>query len=170
MAGDAHRLRVQLAAWGILAAIAEALGRAPAPQRSDAWQRARDRLDAALDRPLAVAAVAREAGMTEDGFIRAFRRRHGLSPMAWRARAKMRQACRLLGEGLAVKAVAARLGFADPSAFARTFRRHIGIPPSDYAVAGPASAPPEPPDAGRPFALNRHVLPPGTAGQAFVWG
>lgn len=168
--GDANRLRTQVAGWQILAAVAARLDRAPAPQRADAWQRVRDRLDTAYDRPLAIAALAREAGLTEDGFIRAFRRRHGISPMAWRARAKMRQACRLLGEGLAVKAVARQLGFVDPSAFARAFRRHVGIPPSDYDVTGPAAIPATPTGEDRPFALNRHVLPPGSRGNAFAWG
>ncbi|MEK7415185.1 MAG: AraC family transcriptional regulator [Planctomycetota bacterium] len=158
--GDTHRLRVQVAAWQIFAAVAEQLGRAPAPERSDSWQQVRDRLDSAFDQTLVVADVASAAGMTEDGFIRAFRRRHGISPMAWRAQAKMRQACRLLGEGVAVKTVATRLGFADPSAFARTFRRHIGIPPSDYAVVGPAAIPAGSTQASRPFAINQHILPP----------
>ncbi|MBA3848086.1 MAG: helix-turn-helix transcriptional regulator, partial [Planctomycetes bacterium] len=117
-----------------------------------------------------LAEAAAEAGVGEDHFIRGFRRRFGVSPMAHRGRARLRAAAAALADGtVAVKEAAARFGFTDTSAFARAFRRGFGVPPSAWSVAG-TQMPPTSPEAGVPYPLNRHIRPPGGDEGWFTWG
>jgi AraC-like DNA-binding protein len=164
--GDLARFRVRAAAWQLLSAVAATIGRAPASQSIDAWDKIRARLDAGLGRPLSLANVARASGFSQDHLIRGFRRRYGLSPMAWRKRSTLRRAVDLLLAGEQVKFVAERLGFADASAFTRAFRRQFGQSPTAFIQQGPLSAGDSATDT---FQLNRHVRPPGSRGW-FGWG
>jgi AraC-like DNA-binding protein len=166
--GDIAHLRVHAATFTVLAAVAAAIGRAPVRRRNDPWQRVRDRLERDLGKPLALAEVARLAEVTPDHLIRGFRRLHGLSPMAWRARATLRQACVLLEAGQSVKSTAHRLGFDNPSAFTRAFRRQFGVAPTLFAAQ--ERPPALPTDERRSYQLNRHVMPPDSATQFFTWG
>jgi AraC-like DNA-binding protein len=166
--GDVARLRVQAATFSLLAALAATLGRAPARTKNDPWQRVRDRLERDLGRPLALTDVARAAGVTPDHLIRGFRKRFGMAPMAWRARATLRQACVLLEAGQPVKTVAHRLGFTDASAFTRAFRRLFGLTPTQYAAHERPEVPPRDEHLGYP--LNRHLRPPGSVTPWFTWG
>ncbi len=48
-------------------------------------------------------------------------------------RVRMERAAGLLGDrGLTVREVARRVGYRQPAQFAKAFRRHIGVAPSDY--------------------------------------
>jgi transcriptional regulator GlxA family with amidase domain len=50
-------------------------------------------------------------------------------------RVRMRRAAELLGDrGLTVREVARRVGYRQPAQFAKAFRRHIGVAPSDFRV------------------------------------
>lgn len=69
-AGDIAQLRVQAATFSLLAALASALGRAPAWRAADPWRRVRDQLERNLGRPVTLAEVARAAGFTPDHVIR----------------------------------------------------------------------------------------------------
>ncbi len=98
-----------------------------------------------------------------------------MSPMAYRAQARLRRAAAELAGGSdrdSVKRIAAQLGFADASAFARAFRRQFGLSPSAWRVAEAGSeAPLRPADRGaRGYPLNRHLRPPEFAGRMFTWG
>jgi AraC-like DNA-binding protein len=166
--GDLARFRVRAGVWGLLAALAGALDRAPATARGDQWDAVRARLETGLGRPLPLTAVAKASGVSVDHLIRGFRRRFGVAPMAWRKQATLRHAVDLLKTGEAVKAVAPRLGFTDASAFTRAFRRQFGLSPTAYLAHGPASAPVEPME-GEGFPLNAHVRPAGETGD-FAWG
>ena len=63
---------------------------------------------------------------------------------------RYREACRMLKRTeKPVAAIAAALGYTDPSHFSRAFRRWSGMRPSQYRVSQrnqPASDPPVPPD------------------------
>jgi AraC-like DNA-binding protein len=171
--GDLHRLRVLGAVHQLLAAIAAALGREPSRRpKSDPWQRARARLEGDLRRTMRLGDVAAELGVGEDHFIRGFRRRFGISPMAYRQQAKLRAASALLASGgRAVKEVARQLGFTDASAFARAFRRQFGLAPTDLRIAGPSGLPQPLAVAGElPHPVNRHIRPPGAPTKWFTWG
>ncbi|GES29907.1 helix-turn-helix domain-containing protein [Streptomyces angustmyceticus] len=50
----------------------------------------------------------------------------------WRTRVRLRAAMPLLAGGATVAAVAARVGYASPSAFVAAFRRAVGVPPGAY--------------------------------------
>ncbi len=48
-------------------------------------------------------------------------------------RVRMDRAAALLGDrGLTVREVARRVGYRQPAQFAKAFRRHLGVAPSDY--------------------------------------
>ena len=48
-------------------------------------------------------------------------------------RVRMQKAAELLtGRGLTVREVAHRVGYRQPAQFAKAFRRHLGVAPSDY--------------------------------------
>ena len=50
-------------------------------------------------------------------------------------RVRMERAAGLLSDrGLTVREVARRVGYRQPAQFAKAFRRHIGVAPSDYRV------------------------------------
>ena len=42
----------------------------------------------------------------------------------------------LAGRGLTVREVAHRVGYRQPAQFAKAFRRHLGVAPSDYRANG----------------------------------
>ncbi len=111
--------------------------------------------------------MARASSISIDYLIRGFRRRFGISPMAWRRRAALEHAVHLLSTGLSVKAVAPQLGFLDASAFTRAFRRQFGQSPTAYLRHGPPSVP-RPPE-GTSLLLNRHLRPHDAVG-SFTWG
>jgi AraC-like DNA-binding protein len=165
--GDLALFRVRAAAWNLLAGITAAAGRAPARAHLDDWDEVRMRLETGLGRPLELSSLARACGLSPDYLIRGFRRRFGLSPMAWRKRATLRRAVDLIACGEQVKAVAARLGFTDASAFTRAFRRQFGQSPTTFIRHGPPLGAGEGAAAG--YQLNRHVRPPGVHGW-FSWG
>ena len=52
-------------------------------------------------------------------------------------RVRMRRAAELLAtRGLTVREVAHRVGYRQPAQFAKAFRRHLGVAPSDYRANG----------------------------------
>ncbi len=84
-----------------------------------------------------------------DYFRRAFRDRIGMTPQKYRELKRMEFAVSRLGQGHAVKQVAAELGYSDPYFFSRMFKRHIGFSPSNYRLrrGGMDLDPPVPPVA-----------------------
>jgi AraC family transcriptional regulator of adaptative response / methylphosphotriester-DNA alkyltransferase methyltransferase len=55
---------------------------------------------------------------------------------------RMRRAAELLaGRGVTVREVAHRVGYRQPAQFAKAFRRHHGIAPSDFRTRGGATPP-----------------------------
>lgn len=83
------------------------------------------------DPDLAVGNVvwARDAGMSERTFSRRFREDVGMSPGAWRLRARLLSAVPMLRHQN-VSEVAGRLGYATPAAFSYAFTRAFRSPPS----------------------------------------
>jgi len=160
--GAAHRLRVRAAVFELLAVIADVLSKQPAAAASlDPWQRARLRLESELAADLRIDRLAREAGLGVDHFIRQFKRRFGVTPKACRLNARLREAARLLrGTDRPVKTVAYELGFADAKAFARLFRKRLGVSPSDLQSATPLRPAADLPAAKALYPVNQHVVPP----------
>ncbi len=88
-----------------------------------------------LAHTIRVTDLARQAGMSERNFFRAFRDTMGSSPMAHLERARMHRAAELLRAGRSrsrIGEVAAACGYDDSNHFSRVFRRAHGVPPRDF--------------------------------------
>lgn len=128
-------LRDPLRAAALRAALAELLILAAQPAAARVvpagLQRGLDAL--AAEPPCTVAAAARAAGMSP-GSLHVLCAEHlGTTPAAWQLARRLDRARECLAAGDGVAAVARSLGFSSPRYFAHTFRREIGIPPSQYA-------------------------------------
>lgn len=103
-------------------------------------QEARDRMDRAMDRmretltrPLTLEAYAREAGYSVPRYCHWFKHFVGVSPMAFLTELRIQAACEYLDTtSLAVKEIAAILGFEDPYYFSRAFTKCTGQSPMKY--------------------------------------
>ena len=90
---------------------------------------------------LSISKLARGCGMSRFSFSRLFRKNFGVSCRDYVMRLRIETACTLLGvPGASVADVAATAGFTDASYFARMFRSHMGMSPSEYALQA-ATAP-----------------------------
>ena len=77
--------------------------------------------------------LAREAGMSEFHFSRAFKRTTGLTPSQYFIDLRLEKARRLLREtNRSAIEIGLDVGYTSPSHFARIFRREVGISPSEY--------------------------------------
>lgn len=103
-------------------------------ERPAALVRMMDHIERNLDRPLAIAEIARAGGCSAATAQRAFRRWTGQSVLAWVRTRRMHEAARLLRTtGLRVGEVAHSVGFEDPLYFSRVFARTFATAPRAYA-------------------------------------
>lgn len=90
-------------------------------------------LETAYDDPVSPSLLARKAGMTAARFARIIRRIHGISPMQLITKTRISVGSRLLCEtDASIAQIALDCGFADHSAFTRTFRAVTGASPTEY--------------------------------------
>ncbi|HEY1700067.1 MAG TPA: helix-turn-helix transcriptional regulator [Trebonia sp.] len=75
---------------------------------------------------------ARRLAVSERSFTRRFQAELGISPAAWRTRARLLAAVPLLRE-LTVTEVSSRLGYSSPAAFTAAFSRIFGLAPSSLS-------------------------------------
>lgn len=88
-------------------------------------------LDRHLDQPTSVAAIARELSLSPAVLTHRCRAALGVSPARALRHRRLDHARALLEHsGLAIKAVAARLGFADQFQFSKAFKKRHGFAPS----------------------------------------
>ena len=93
--------------------------------------RAKSLLESGPAQGFSLAAVARTLRTTAGAFRKRFTRVAGMPPTRYRDERLMERACRLLQEeGLMVKEVAYRLGYADEFHFSHKFKQVIGCCPS----------------------------------------
>ncbi|MEY2884364.1 MAG: hypothetical protein RL490_2088 [Pseudomonadota bacterium] len=77
--------------------------------------------------------LAGVAGLSRYHLCRSFRDATGLPPHAWLTRARLDAARRLLrSSDLPVHIIAGRCGFASPNQFATSFRKAMGVTPTQY--------------------------------------
>lgn len=131
-AAEIHDLRCR----GLLLGL---LRQAAPPPPEDAFRATLVRLlEARLAKPIDLAGLARDLGVSPRTLRERCRRACATSPARLLARLRLERARGLLHEtGLPVKAVAARCGFANPNHFSTAFRRAFGRPPREEAPPPP---------------------------------
>ena len=96
-------------------------------------RRARDLMDREYDRPLDVAAIAREAHMSAAHFSRRFRAAYGETPYAYLMTRRIERAKALLRRGdLSVTEVCMTVGCTSLGSFSARFTEVVGETPSAY--------------------------------------
>ena len=96
-------------------------------------RRVQERIEAELDRPISLADLAVEAGVSMFHFAREFRRTTGLPPHRYILQRRLGRAIALLADArLSVAAVAATAGFSDASHLARHLRHAAGMAPDAF--------------------------------------
>jgi len=99
-----------------------------------------DALEADPGDPRSLTEWAARLGVSERTITRAFRAGTGLSFGAWQAAFRAQQAALLLGGGMSVDEVAARVGYSSASAFGAAFRRTTGLTPGRFREPGVSEA------------------------------
>jgi len=83
--------------------------------------------------PLAIPVLARRCALSTAQFRRVFSRAIGRSPVHYQRQLRLTESCRLLREtSETIEAIAARVGYSEPSFFSHTFRVAMGMPPGAY--------------------------------------
>jgi AraC-like DNA-binding protein len=114
----------------------------PAAMRDPAVASALDLMHRECAAPWTLARLADRVAMSRSSFAERFRRVLGESPMGYLARWRMHQAAGLLREGrLPVAAIAERVGYESEAAFAKAFKRTIGVAPGAYRRGGGVAEP-----------------------------
>ena len=87
-----------------------------------------------LDSAVSLQDLAHQAGGHPDALGAIFRKRFGMTPVAYRLRLRLQLAGKLLlGNRVTVAEAAHAAGFTDPSYFTRVFKRAHGLSPRDWA-------------------------------------
>ena len=105
--------------------------------------RARDLVDSRYAEPLDLEALARAAGVSPRHFSRSFRRTFGETPHQYLLTRRLERARYLLRTtDMQVAEVCLAVGFNSVGSFTTTFRRHVGVSPTEYrrATGGPSDA------------------------------
>lgn len=93
-------------------------------------------LDARLHTPLTLDAVARHVAMSVRTLSRRFREQTGTTPLQWLIHARIRRAQHLLETtSQPIESIAAKVGFASPTAFREQFQRFVSTNPRAYRRA-----------------------------------
>lgn len=96
-------------------------------------QRALDFIGARFGEPIRLGVLARHAGVSVPHLARLFRRSVGRPPHETLRLVRLTKAAQLLSSlDLAIKEIAASVGYADVSNFDRDFAREYGATPSRY--------------------------------------
>lgn len=103
----------------------------------DRIYQARDILINNLHNPPYLIALAQQVGLNERKLKQGFRHVFGNTVFGYLHDYQMQQPlCLLLEEKMTVAGVAAKVGYASPTAFCAAFRRKFGINPKAYQIAG----------------------------------
>ena len=90
-------------------------------------------------KPIAIADLAKTAGMSASSFHAHFRAITETTPLQYQKDLRLIEAKRLLSEhGLTVSAAAFDVGYESPTQFSREFSRKFGASPRDHLLAGEA--------------------------------
>jgi AraC-like DNA-binding protein len=99
------------------------------------WQerRAKEAMNANLNKDISIADLARELGLSSSHFARAFRQATGRPPHRWLLERRVETAQRLLlNSTMTLQEIAIACGFTDQSTFTRAFTRLVGTSPAAW--------------------------------------
>lgn len=122
-------------AYGVLLVRHAHLSPSPVGIEAGPVRRVRDLIEERNGEDLSLDLLAREAGLSIDHLIRAFRRSVGMTPHAFLVDARVRRAKDLLRRGDSPAEVAAEVGFADQAHLTRAFKARVGVGPGGYRRA-----------------------------------
>ena len=101
-------------------------------RRRELWNEATAVIERRYAEPLTVAGVARAIGTSSRQLQRVFEEVGGRSFRTHLAAVRMARARELLlAEPATVRTIAAQVGYSQPAQFAKAFRRHHGVAPSE---------------------------------------
>ncbi|WP_423605272.1 helix-turn-helix domain-containing protein [Sphingomonas sp. MS122] len=116
----------------LIGRFASRAAKLPGAEAPRAVRRARDYIEAHLDRNPSLAELAELAGLSPFHLNRSFRCAFGLPPHAYQNHRRIERAKLLLAAGHPGDEVAHDLGFADQSHFIRQFKKQLGLTPQLY--------------------------------------
>ena len=91
------------------------------------------------DADINIGDMADATATSRSGLNRKMKLLLGVTPLDFIREARIRKACQLLKQGLAVNDVAYSCGFSDPKYFAKCFKAEIGMTPKEYKVENSAN-------------------------------
>src|SRR4051794_12649060 len=111
--------------------------------RTSLFEEATDIVDQEYGSDLSLDEIARRVASSRRQLQRAYAEIGRTTFRDHLTRVRMDKAAELLaGRGLTVREVAHRVGYRQPAQFAKAFRRHLGVAPSDFRANGASSRPP----------------------------
>jgi AraC-like DNA-binding protein len=135
-AGDAARTEAIAGAlyWSL---TTRATSRRPFRPRQLSWYaarvgRAKELMDAHYSEPLSLSQMSQEVGMSLYHFARVFGELEGEPPHQYLVRVRLRHAAARLHRGAGVTDTCYAVGFGSLSHFTTTFRRQLGVRPSEF--------------------------------------
>ncbi len=98
-------------------------------------QRALDYIEANLSNDVSLQAIADEIGMSRYYFCRLFKQSMGVTPHAYLTQQRLERSKELLNQHqLPISEISLECGFANPSHFARCFRKYVGLSPKQFRM------------------------------------
>lgn len=137
LAMEARALELMAMVWTWLDGAPERLQR-PSRHAQHA-RRAREVLEARLQSPPSLAALAREVGVNVRTLTAAFREAYGTTIAGYVTARRLQVARDGLLQGMSVSSAAYRVGYT-PAHFSNAFQRHYGLRPQQFVAGFPASA------------------------------
>ncbi|WP_421399010.1 AraC family transcriptional regulator [Agrobacterium fabrum] len=119
----------------LLADAMETAAKPPVMAAPDTIKRAKSSIDDDPARPFRLADLAKEAGMSQFRFLRAFAKATGLTPHSYLLQRRVHLARHALAGGTRPAEAAVIAGFVDQSHLNRFFVRQFGVTPAVYRAA-----------------------------------
>uniref|UniRef100_A0A7C3E8N5 AraC family transcriptional regulator n=1 Tax=Gracilinema caldarium TaxID=215591 RepID=A0A7C3E8N5_9SPIR len=102
-------------------------------KRNDHVERALQLMEKSIQEKMNTQDVAEELGLSEEHFIRLFRKTLGMSPFQYFTRLKVEAASAYLVESfMPIKTISDYFGFENPFHFSRVFKKCTGLSPQEY--------------------------------------
>lgn len=94
-----------------------------------------DKISSHPEQELPIETLAADIFVSKYYFIRKFKSSIGMTPHQFCIQNRIRKSQRMLDEDKTISGIAAEMGFYDQSHFDKTFRRIVGISPSEYVYS-----------------------------------